>query len=454
MHRPQFIIGLLVLVLGLSSILVSLYELPHPPTVLSGSGVGTATGQALPSTVPVPSNVTVALTGAPAGSYIFGNFSVVSSSGPGPSVIFYLLDATQWATYNSTFSNTSPYPSSFQQTLESNTGASWNNASVLGSSFALVYLAPSGHAVTIWERAYYSESPTGSNPVLLASPQEVTLDPHVALPGRALVPLPTLGGSTFALGGTYSVTPSAPGAVVLYLVSPNDSATCPVSSFLPSDPACAGDFFPIAGWALQGTPTTSWFLRLHGTVQGWVMVFLSTLSRTTQVSYNETAWRLPSGATLDPATALTSVGGISAFFGFLAASGAFIRTRAPAGGRKARGEGLPATPAAPPGAGKSGAPLTAAASAPVPASVASPPAAPVRPAAPTVGEASPLLVEVEEPTDEAPPRTPIALPALGVIRVTCGLCGTGYPMKGGRGSCPVCGSKSVVYAPATGMELR
>ena len=65
-----------------------------------------------------------------------------------------------------------------------------------------------------------------------------------------------------------------------------------------------------------------------------------------------------------------------------------------------------------------------------------------------------MVVEVEEPSDEAPAVAPTPLPAPGVLRVTCGLCGTGYPMKGGRSSCPVCGSKSVVYAPATGMELR
>lgn len=454
MHRPQFLIGLLVLLLGLSSILISVYELPHPPAALSGSGVGNATGQALPSTVPVPSNVTVPLTGAPAGAYLFGNFSVLSSSGPGSSVIFYLLDATQWATYNSTFSKSSPYPSDFQQTFESSTGASWTNATDLGSPFALVYLAPSGHAVTIWERAYYSESPTGSNPVLLVPPQEVTLAPHVALPGRALVPFPTLGGSTFALGGTFSVTPSTPGAVVLYLVSPNGSTDCPVSSFLPNDPACAGDFFPAEGWTLQGTPTTSWFLRLHGTVQGWVMVFLSTLTRTTQVSYNETAWKLPSGEALDPATALTSIGGISAFFGFLAASGAFIRTKAPAGGPRNTTAGLPAAQPAPQSDGRKGAPGAPAGRAPVTAAVASPPSAALRPSAPAASEASPMVVEVEEASDEVPSRAQTLWPASAVPRVTCGLCGTGYPMKGGRSSCPVCGSKSVVYAPATGMELR
>ncbi|MDE1820639.1 MAG: hypothetical protein KGJ23_01305 [Euryarchaeota archaeon] len=431
MHSTQLAVGLVLVVLGVSTIAFAYYELPHAQAPLAATPLIPSGDQFLPSMTSLPSDLVVPLPYVPSGAFLWGNFT---TGAPGSTVAFYLLDAADWAIENASDSGHG-VPTSFATALGSRSSGGWGYNTTADGPFALLYLGPSDGSFAISETVAYTPDASSSS-VGLSVPSNPSLVREDPVPGRAVVILPPLSSVAIGIRGSFSVPSGAGGGAQLYLLSPNNSTECPAATFLPSDPACENSFLTSGSWVGMGGTPVSWYAQVHGTVTGWTLVFLSAEANASTLSYNATELDPSKGAPLDTGSLVGAVGAGMGFFGFLAATGSFVR-RGP----------------------------TEAAGASVEVSTGpSSPRKSVQGPRPDVDgwrretvahlEARPGTAPPSRVPPSPPPQSPPSPVLTGEGRVTCGLCGTGYPLKSGRPSCPVCGSKSVVYATARGLELR
>ncbi len=439
MQRSQLAAGVVLLVVGLAAITLTALEFPHVTTPLSGSRLGPGQTETLPASSAVPSNATVGVLGLPRGEYLFVNYSLQAANSSASDLAAYVLNATQWSAYNATLAQGTVLPTEWIYSEAQQASGTWSLPPRSDSPFAVVYLDLSGGNGTVTESAFTSLYANGSDPRPFPLPTVLTLVSHAPVEGRVVSQLPTLGSQAYAVGESLSVSVTSTGDARLFLLSPNNTTSCPGLTFEPGALACQGAYSLLGG--ISGSATSlSWFAPVHGVLKGWTLVFLSTLDGPTLLKYNVTEWDLPSGTVLDTPTLVTALGASSGFFGFLAITGAFV---GPTGGEAPVRRSVPSSPR----------PTADAIS-----------QTPPRPDVdgwrrePVVNRTalrtrSPAAGTTSSPAGPSPQARGSSASSLAG-RVTCGLCGTGYSLKRGGPSCPVCGSKSVVFSSATGMELR
>jgi hypothetical protein len=432
MNQAQFAVGAAFLASGVLALVVVALFYPPPPPSLSSSVLTSSAGTTLPSTTNVPSNTTVMLPGIPQGAPFGGNFSVRPSPGPtAPPVSFYLLDRSDWSTYNTTFQAGHHYPTSFVLAVANRSSLSWNYVADNDTPFAALYIASSGGFANVSQSAYFTT--TGGVQVPIEVSPLVEISPGPLPPSLWVVDLPTTGTLGWGIGGSFQLGTFSGSGASLYVLSPNGSSGCPSSAFSPSKPECASRI-AFSAAAPPSTTNVSWFVRVHGVDVGWSLDFLSSLYRSSSLSYNTTVWSLPPGPVLDATTWVEAVAATLGFFGFLAATGALV-TR-----KDDELDGAPSRWSPPT--------VDLVAPSPTPTSSAAASRRPPWASRPSSG----ARTASRPATSPAPLRAAVLGPSVPV-RVTCGICGTGYPVKGGRIVCPVCGSKAIVDTPPTGMQL-
>jgi hypothetical protein len=412
MRRQQLWLGVAVLVAGVALMAGAHAELPRSPPGLSTSALGTGWNVTLPAETPVPARTVFEIDVPSTASSLQGNFSVLPSAPPpGPPISLYVLSLTDWAGFNHTLSAGGTYPPSFLLGVANRTAANWTLSDPGGGPMALLYLLSLGDGVAARESVLSVPTAGGSPAPVPGIPSSVSLEPTSPTPGRAVLTVPTLGTAALGFGASLELVRGDPGPASLYFLSPNATARCPASSFLPRTPGCVGGFSTGAPLSTQH-PRSDSFVVVRGSYAGWDLIVLSNASLPGGFLLNETETDFSDAVVLGLGNVLIAIGAGVGFFGFLALSGALVA------GERGFTAPLEEAPT----------PLSSGATA------ASAVASGTAPDAPSSGS-----------------------PAVGVpevARATCGLCGTGYPVRGPARGCPVCGSRSVVFSPPVGVELK
>lgn len=409
--RPRLVLGVVLLAFGLAAIAVGGLLLPAPVVPFQAGVLVPPGGTTLPATTDVPSNTTLPFPGAATGDRLGGNYTVERNGmGATPPVSFYLMDRQDWATYNSSFDAGHRFPTSFVLAVANRSSSTWSVVDDNGTPYVLLYLATDGGFANLSESAYLVsptgvESPAAVPPNVSIAPQGIPLD-------RSVLPSGPLNASSWGLGGAVRLSESSGTGAVLYVLSPNGTASCPTSSFLPDLPACAGRTADQVALPASGE-SVSWFVRVHGEAGNWSLLVLAGLYRAGFLSYNATVWTFPSSVVFNGRTILEAVGATLGFFGFLATTGALVRGRT-------------VSPSASAGPGLGGSEELQALGA----------------GTPPLGPETPIATEALEAL--APGRS---------VHVTCGMCGTGYQKTRDLARCPICGSGSVVLGPPTGVDF-
>lgn len=409
MRPRQTITGLLVLVLGLLLLIGATVWLPKSPEALVLGSLGNEENATLPPEVLIPSLGDVVVSEVPAGDSLAGNFS----TGPGGTLLsFYVLSFGDWSAFNRSLSSGETTPPSFDLGVANSAGASWGPLSSGGAPLALLYLGPSSTAPRVWENVTFTPPagpPSGEVPGV---PPSLVLLVEPALDGRSVFLVPALTSATWGFGVQLNLSPSIGTSAEAFAISPNATSSCSATLYLPSDKDCQE--VVRAGPVLGPTGGTgSFFTRARGVLSGWQVLVLSTFVEPTHLSLNQTSSDFSGTVVLGASSLTIALGAGLGFFGFLAFTGGLVsRPRIQERGEGAEG----AAEAAHPG----------------------------------------LSVELGLAVEGIRSPSPPAVPALAAVepQSTCGICGTGYPSRKNPKGCPVCGSRSVVFTPPTGLELK